>query len=71
MNEIQTLRRRWSKADNGNPMPEDIAAQPIELIRKAVAWRERGITVAVPREMAEASRESDSSIRYWDGESNN
>ena len=67
MNEIQTLRRRWSKADNGNPMPEDIAAQPIELIRKAVAWREKGIVAAVPKSAVpmEAAAE-DSSMMDWD-----
>lgn len=71
MSEIQTLRRRWSKADDGNPMPEDIAAQPIELIRKAVAWREKGIVVAVPKSTAPVAEVAESSLRDWDGESNN
>ena len=70
MTEIQKLHLRWHEK-TGEDMPQAIACLPIEPIRKAVDWTERGITVAVPREMAEASRESDSSIRYWDGESNN
>lgn len=67
MSEIQTLRRRWSKADDGNPMPEDIAAQPIELIRKAVAWREKGIVVAVPKSTAPVAEVAEeSSMMDWD-----
>lgn len=66
MSEIQTLRRRWSKADNGNPMPEDIASQPIELIRKAVNWREKGITVAVPKNTAPVAEVVEESMMDWD-----
>ncbi len=66
MSEIQTLRRRWSKADNGNPMPEDIASQPIELIRKAVAWRERGILVVVPKSTAPVAEVAEESMMQWD-----
>jgi len=66
MSEIQTLRRRWSKADNGNPMPEDIASQPIELIRTAVGWREKGITVAVPKSTAPVAEVAEESMMQWD-----
>ena len=66
MSEIQTLRRRWSKADNGNPMPEDIASQSIELIRKAVGWREKGITVAVPKNTAPVAEVVEDSMMQWD-----
>ena len=66
MSEIQTLRRRWSKADNGNPMPEDIASQSIELIRKAVSWREKGITVAVPKQTAPVAEVAEDSMMQWD-----
>ncbi len=66
MSEIQTLRCRWSKADNGNPMPEDITRQPIELIRKAVAWREKGITVAVPKQTAPVAEVAEDSMMQWD-----
>ena len=67
MSEIQTLRRRWSKADDGNEMPEDIARQPLDIIRKAVKWREKRIVVAVPKHavpMEEAVE--DSSMMDWD-----
>lgn len=75
MSEIQTLRRRWLKADNGNPMPEDIASQPIELIRKAVSWREKGITVVVvppmfAKSVASEISDTDSSLSEWDGHNN-
>ncbi len=71
VSEIQTLRRRWSAADDGNPMPEDIARQPIDIIRKAVAWREKGIVVAVPKSVVPMEEVAESSLREWDGESNN
>ena len=71
MSEIQTLRRRWSAADDGSPMPEDIARQPIDIIRKAVAWRENGIVVAVPKSAVPMEEVAESSLREWDGESNN
>ena len=67
MSEIQTLKRRWSKADDGNPMPEDIASQPIELIRKAVGWREKGIVVAVPKSAVPMEEVAEnSSMMDWD-----
>ncbi len=68
--EIVLLKERWLELD-GNPMPKDIASQSLELIRKAVKWREKGITVAVPRQVESAPEEEASSIRYWDAESNN
>lgn len=70
MTEIQELHLRWHNK-TGEDMPQSIASLPIDRIRLAVDLTEKGIVVAVPRELAEASRESDSSIRYWDGESNN
>ena len=66
MSEIQTLHRRWSKADDGNLMPEEIAAQSIELIRKAVGWREKGITVAVPKITAMVAEVAEESLMDWD-----
>ncbi len=70
MTEIQKLHLRWHEK-TGEDMPTSIANLPIDCIRRAVELTEKGIVVAVPRELAEASREPDSSIRYWDGESNN
>lgn len=66
MTEIQTLRRRWSKADDGNPMPEDIASQPIEIIRKAVKWREKGIIVVIPKAVEPMAEVAADSIMQWD-----
>jgi len=64
------LKARWLKK-TGDPMPESILRLPLKKICKAVLLVEADVTVVVPPEIAEASRESDSSIRYWDGESNN
>ena len=66
MTEIQTLRRRWSAADDGNQMPEDIARQPIDLIRKAVKWRERGITIAIPKSVEPVAEVAEESMMDWD-----
>lgn len=66
MTEIQTLRRRWSKADDGNPMPEDIASQPIEIIRKAVRWREKGITVVIQKSVKPMAEVAADSMMQWD-----
>ena len=66
MTEIQTLRRRWSAADDGNQMPEDIARQPIDLIRKAVKWRERGITIAIPKSVEPMGEVAADSMIEWD-----
>lgn len=66
MTEIQTLRRRWLKADDGSPMPEDIARQPIDIIRKAVAWRERGITIAIPKSVEPMAEVTADSMMEWD-----
>jgi hypothetical protein len=66
MTEIQTLHRRWSAADDGNLMPEDIARQPIELIRKAVKWREKGITIVVPKSIEPMAEVAADSMMEWD-----
>lgn len=72
MTEIQKLHLRWHEK-TGEDMPANIASLPIDQIRKAVDWTERGITVAVPRECVsvESTSSSDDSLRDWDGESNN
>jgi hypothetical protein len=72
MTELQKLHLRWHDK-TGEDMPQEIASLPIEQIRKAVDWTERGITVAVPRSCVsvESTAGSDDSLRDWDGESNN
>ena len=66
MTEIQTLHRRWSAADDGNPMPEDIARQPLDLIHKAVKWREKGITIAIPKSVEPMAEVAADSMMEWD-----
>lgn len=46
--ELQSIHLRWHE-NTGEDMPLDIASQPIELIRKAIKWRAKGITVVVDR----------------------
>lgn len=72
MTELQKLHLRWHDK-TGEDMPANIASLPIEQMRKAVDWTERGITVAVPRECVsiQSSADSNGSLRDWDGESNN
>ena len=72
MTEIQKLHLRWHKK-TGEDMPANIASLPIDQMRKAVDWTEKGITVAVPRSCVsvESTASSDDSLRDWDGESNN
>lgn len=72
MTEIQKLHLRWHNS-TGEDMPIEIASLPIERIRKAVEWTEKGITVVVPRECvsADSMPDPDCSLRDWDGESNN
>lgn len=44
---MEELQRRWEKK-TGEPMPDSIAALPIEKVRRAVLLTERGVTVVVP-----------------------
>ena len=37
MSELETLKECWLLID-GNEMPQEIAEQPIEIVRKAVHW---------------------------------
>ena len=66
MNEHFDLHCRWAEADNGNPMPDDIASQSIKVIRKAVAWREKGITVVVTKEPRHVAADDSNSMADWD-----
>jgi hypothetical protein len=70
MTEIRKLHLRWQKK-TGEDMPENIASLPIDQIRKAADWTEKGITVVVPPVFSPVITEAESSLRYWDGESNN
>jgi len=63
--ELQTLHARWHEITSED-MPIDIASQPIELIRKAVKWRAKGITVAIPSGAVPMAEKPESSLREWD-----
>jgi methyl coenzyme M reductase subunit D len=66
MNELETLKDVWRLIDNGNEMPDDIASQPIELVRKAVHWLRQGIVVAVAKEPTEIVAKAADVIADWD-----
>lgn len=63
--ELETLKEQWLEAD-GNPMPEDIASQPLEMVRKAVRWRKAGITVAVGKPVEPTTEVVEESLMDWD-----
>lgn len=65
--ELDRLRSAYSSA-LGHPMPDDIASQPIELVRKAVEWSRRGIVPVVPKQPSTAvcGTLSDDFIQPWD-----
>lgn len=73
MTEIQKLHLRWHEK-TGEDMPANIASLPIDQIRKAVDWTERGITDAMPKASLTPSQDVDrvdqeSSMRNWDKDS--
>lgn len=65
MTEIQKLHLRWHDK-TGEDMPANIASLPIDQIRKAVGWREKGITVAVSKSTAPVAEVAEESMMQWD-----
>lgn len=65
MAELEELQSTWMDV-TGEPMPAEIAGQPIELVRKAVKWRKCGVTVAVPRLRPMGCEQEESSMQDWD-----
>jgi hypothetical protein len=65
MNELDTLKDVWRLVDDGNEMPDDIASQPIEIVRKAVHWRRQGIVCVIAKDAVGATV-ADDSISDWD-----
>lgn len=65
--ELERLKSAYSRA-LGHPMPEDIASQPIEIVRKAVEWSRRGIVPVIPKQSLAVVCETspDDSIQPWD-----
>jgi hypothetical protein len=68
MNELETLKDVWRLIDNGNEMPDDIASQPIELVRKAVHWRRQGIVCVIENDGVHhvAADDVTDSLADWD-----
>ena len=65
MNELETLKECWLLID-GNEMPDDIAEQPIEIVRKAVRWLRQGIVVMIPKTPVIVPVSADESLQDWD-----
>jgi hypothetical protein len=65
MSELETLKECWLVID-GNEMPQDIAEQPIEIVRKAVHWRRRGIVATIPKAPVSVPVTADDSLAEWD-----
>jgi len=63
--DLETLKEQWLKAD-GSPMPDNIASQPLEMVRKAVRWRKAGITVAVGKHVEPTVEVAEDSLMDWD-----
>lgn len=65
--ELSTLKARWRRI-NESEMPDDIASQPIELVRKAVDWSRRGIVPVIPKQALAVVGETspDESLQPWD-----
>lgn len=65
MSELETLKECWLLID-GNEMPDDIASQPIEIVRKAVHWRRQCIVVCIPKTPVIVRVSADDSMAEWD-----
>jgi hypothetical protein len=65
--ELCTLKARW-RSINNSEMPDDIASQPIEIVRKAVEWSRRGVVPVIPKQSVAVVCETspDDSIQPWD-----
>ena len=65
--ELDRLKSAYCR-NLGQPMPDDIASQPIELVRKAVNWSRRGIVPVIPKQALAVVGETatDDSIQPWD-----
>ena len=67
MSELQTLQSEWLRID-GAEMPDDIADNPIEIVRKAVHWRRQGVVGIIPKTPVSVpvSADESQSIIEWD-----
>jgi hypothetical protein len=69
MNEIETLKECWLLID-GSPMPDDIASQPIELVRKSIHWLRQGVYPVIPKAAVVVPVSADDSLAEWDSSDN-
>ena len=65
--ELQTLQSEWLRID-GAAMPDDLADQPIEFVRKAVDWRRQNILYAIPKAAVVVPVSEDDSLEEWDSQ---
>ena len=63
--ELETLKECWLLID-GNEMPDDIAVQPIELVRKSVHWLRQGVYPVIPKTPVVIPVSADDSMLEWD-----
>ncbi len=65
--ELDRLKSAYRR-NLGQPMPDDISSQPIELVRKAVEWSRRGIVPVIPKQALAVVGETspDESLQPWD-----
>lgn len=65
--ELDRLKSAYRR-NLGQPMPDDIASQPIELVRKAVEWSRRGIVPVIPKQALAVVGDlsPDESLQPWD-----
>lgn len=66
---LERLKERW-RAVQGEDMPEEIEALPLDKIRLAVRLHERGQIVFVPRQVTLPESDDSDSMMLWDGHNN-
>lgn len=64
--ELETLKDCWRLIDNGHEMPDDIADQPIEIVRKSVHWLRKGVYPVIPKTPIVVPVPTDESMVEWD-----
>jgi hypothetical protein len=67
MSELETLKECWLLID-GNEMPDDIANQPIEIVRKSIHWLRQGVYPVIAKTPVVVPVSADESMAEWDGQ---
>ena len=63
--ELEELKERW-QIKTGETMPDNIASQSLDLVRKAVKYCEAGFTVGIAHIFEPATEEVEESMMDWD-----